>query len=181
MNKLFIYFTLSLFLLLQSARAYVVTVDLTWGFNSSNPMQAGSVVQLVAWDTSDADKPPNTALGNFDQLGVYQDEPTYDYRTAPDNHDIISEMIVQQNASGYFIFQQFVIEDYNRVYLRFFDEPSLPNYEVELSYWGLTVSRPMTGNTNKPILLTYVNFNPTRENYFGNPALISKSYPKCQP
>ena len=169
MNKLFIYLILSFFLLLQSALAYVVTVDLTWGFNASNPIQAGSIVQLIAWDTSNADKPPTTASGNFDQLGTYQDEPTYDYGSTPDNHEIIAEMTVQQNASGYFIFQQFVVADYNRIYLRYFSEPTLPDYEVQLSYWGLTVSRPMTGNTNKPVSLIYANLNPNNQNYFGNP------------
>ena len=83
-------------------------------------------------------------------------------------HVVLAEGAVSAGPSGYYFYEQYLVNDYNRIYVRFFESSDLQTQEVQLSYWGLTTSRPLTGNPNKPVNIYLNNQSFRNENLFGS-------------
>ncbi len=153
-----------------ASNAFVVSVNLTWDYNQNYNIQEGSIVQIVMYRTGSGSTPGSGADNNFTEMGVYQEESTYDAFSTPLNHYIVYETTVQQGINNYFVIDSFsLLDNYNRVYIRIFDEPITPMDYVTYSYWGLTpvINRP-AGQT--PINIVYANFGGvTNYNQFGQP------------
>lgn len=134
---------------------YVVTVDLTWeeGF----VMQEGSIIQVIVYNKEDASKPQKPIDDNFAGNGEY-----YYYDSLPENHVIIEELALED----YSIFRQYIIDDYNRIYIRFFSETDFSGEEARFSYWGLSSIIPIQGNPNREIYLYAQNLESYGEDYF---------------
>lgn len=152
-------------MLAVNANAMIMTLNLTWDFGQN--IQEGSIVQVVAYRTGSGSAPTGGAANNFEQLGELSGVPYYDSESVVrPNHELIESFSVQENASGYFILEQFEISYYNRVYIRIFSGTNLNSF-VE-SFWGLSgiYSFPQNG---KPYTINLIGLNPTNSNYFGSP------------
>jgi hypothetical protein len=155
-------------MLVLSASALIVTIDLSWSLTPDYNVQNGSIVQVVAYRTGGGIPGGGpTADDNFMVTGEYMGESTYDaYSTTDSRYDIVYETTVEQDFN-YFVYEQFeLLGNYNRIYIRIFDATNLSD-EITLSYWGLT---PIVNFNKKPVTLYYYNYDQINtENYFGTP------------
>lgn len=155
-------------MLVLSASALIVTIDLSWSLTPDYNVQNGSIVQVVAYHTGGGIPGGGpTADDNFMVTGEYMGESTYDaYSTTDSRYDIVYETTVEQDFN-YFVYEQFeLLGNYNRIYIRIFDATNLSD-EITLSYWGLT---PIVNFNKKPVTLYYYNYDQINtENYFGTP------------
>ncbi len=158
-------------MLILTASAVIVTIDLSWGLTPAYNVQNGSIVQVIAYRTGGGIPGGGpTADDNFMVTGEYMGESTYDaYSTIDSRYDIVHETTVNEDTYNYFVLEQFeLLGNYNRIYIRMFEATDLSNDELTLSYWGLTSI--VSFNGNKPVTLIYHNFNQINtENYFGTP------------
>lgn len=145
-----------------NANAMIMTLNLSWGFGRN--IQEGSIVQVVAYRTGSGSAPTGGAVNNFEQDGEFLGLPYYDAESVVlQNHELIESFSVQENISGYFIFEQFEISYYNRIYLRIFEATNFDN-SVE-SEWGLTRTYIIPQN-GKPYTITVRDFELTDTNFF---------------
>ena len=150
-------------MLAVNANAMIMTLNLSWGFGQN--IQEGSVVQVVAYRTGSGSAQTGGAVNNFEQDGEFLGLPYYNSESVvPQNHELIESFSVQENISGYFIFEQFEISYYNRIYLRIFDSSDLES--ASESSWGLTRAYIIPQN-GKPYTITIRDFEPTNTNLFG--------------
>lgn len=158
------------------AQALVVIMDIGWGYYGNSDMdnnalmsnyalQEGSIVQIIAYDSSTASAPGPFANDNFDLTGTYtgaavpgapnyspNDQPpldnnVYDPQSAPLGHVIAYTTTIGPaiggNANGYDwydIYATFVILDsYDSIYIRVFGTTEFPSSGVPFaSYWGIS-------------------------------------------
>lgn len=159
--------TLIFFLLVIPVSALVVTLNLTWENIQDYHVQEGSIVQVIAYRSNQGSNPSGGANNNFDVVGDYLGESIYDAYTTPNNHNIVYQTTVNQLLFSYYVYESFLLlGDYNRIYVRIFNEINLEE-DVVLSYWGIT---PRQNFNHFPVTIYYNNFNHiTNENYFGTP------------
>ena len=128
-----------LFCTVFSANAVTISISLFWDYSNDYNIHDGSTIQLVMYTTLFGPGPGSNVNNNFDQIGTYNDEPVYDPYTVHSGHYLEYQTYVYADASGYHASINIVVLDlYNRLYLRIFEEHITPDMEITYSYWGLT-------------------------------------------
>lgn len=138
-----------------TCKGMVVSISLFWSQSlSSYNLQEGSVIQVIGYSRSDADKP--TVGNSFETIEV-GGQFGYDPYSTPEGHDILLETSASQ-AGVYETFT--LVGDYDRIYVRFYQVTDLQAEEVYMSYWGLSPVRNRPGGQTT----WYVNYNNLRAN-----------------
>ena len=156
------FFTIFCLFFAVNAYSSIVTIDLTWGFD--HRIQEGSIIQVVAYRTGAGSYPDSGAENNFIESGELNGETVYNANSTVSGNNLLYSFSVSENSSGFFVFEQFEISYYNRIYLRIFESSDLES--ASESSWGLTRAYIIPQN-GKPYTITIRDFEPTNTNLFG--------------
>lgn len=139
-----------------TCKGMVVSISLFWSQSlSSYNLQEGSIIQVIGYDRTEADKP--TVGNSFETIEV-GGQSAYDPYSTPEGHEILLETSASQ-AGVYETFT--LVGDYDRIYIRFYQVTNLQAEEVYMSYWGLSPVRNLPGGQSTT---WYVNYNNLQAN-----------------
>ena len=139
-----------------ASRAMLVSLSLTYaneGALRQNNLQVGSIVQVIAYNTTEASQPDDTQPPDpgrhFDHYGnITTNDPAYAPaidagiylpNTTPDNHYIVyTGHITQLDNGQYGIVTDFTMDNsFNALYVRVFETNDFHEGQVVLTHWGL--------------------------------------------
>lgn len=112
---------LSLLLLTQHAIGVVVTIDFYWS-DYQYGLSEGSIIQIVAYNRGESPNPRPIVGDIFEQS---EDGAYNPYSVADQNSEIVYQSSLFYDGQAFYLFSQFELLDYNRIYVRFFPRQTL--------------------------------------------------------
>ena len=139
--------------------AHAMLLELQFHWSNSDlttyNLQEGSIIQVIAYNSSGAGAPVNSAASQFELYGQTSEQASAQPYTSghiPDSSDVylanstqVGHEIVYtgslQNLDGWYgLYTQIQIDNevYDTVYIRVFGATSIEQGEVTASYWGIS-------------------------------------------
>ncbi len=128
-------------------------IEVSWNYNNPSgpdpaPIQEGSIVQIIGWNSSVPPSPENASNGGMTQYGTHpSDDPNEDPvpvllpNTVEDSWQILGTTHVQQMSGNYYSVS-IAIEipsNVDKIFVRVFDVTDFPAApEVVDGYWGIS-------------------------------------------
>lgn len=155
MGKLLTFFFVFMHLFSIKCLGMLISISLIWNANHSPNIQEGSIVQVLAYNSSVASPPVATPESAFEEIG----EDIFDPFSTPENHDVVYESAFYSKGNTYRVIELFdLIGSYDRVYLRIFSATGFED-EVTLSYWGLGSVSNIRSNRTTSVYMSYNQMN----------------------
>ncbi len=154
MGKLLTVFFIFMHLFSIKCMGMVISISLLWNGNHSPNIQAGSIVQVLAYSSA-AEPPVADPDESFNEVG----DDIYDPFSTPDGHDIVYETSFYRQGNTYRLNETFEIFGmYNLIYLRIFSATGFEE-EITLSYWGLGSVSSIRSNRTTSVYMNYNQMN----------------------
>lgn len=169
--------------------AYAMLLELQFHWDAANDaalraynLQEGSIIQVIAYNSKDADSPSTSVGTQFEMYGQTSESASaapYASGHVPDSSDVYLADTTQkdhtivytgslQNLDGWYgLYTQIQIDnyEYDTVYIRVFGATSIEQGEVTASYWGISGTTTLDP-TFQFQNWTLENVEATEKNYF---------------